>query len=90
MIFLLTPLAIRALGPEGWGIWQIVNAATAYATQINLSLGTAIHQQVAVNVARRDYERLARAFTATAGSGGGRGPGTTRWRAFAHGARTPW
>lgn len=63
VIFLLTPLAVRELGPEGWGIWQIVNAATAYATQLNLSLGTAIHQQVAVHVARRDYAALARAFT---------------------------
>lgn len=63
VIFLLTPLAIRELGPEGWGIWQIVNAATAYAGQLYLSLGTAIQQQVAVHVARRDYATLARAFT---------------------------
>jgi O-antigen/teichoic acid export membrane protein len=63
VIFLLTPLAIRKLGSEGWGIWQIVNAATAYAMQLNLGLGTAIHQQVAYNVARRDYAQLSRAFT---------------------------
>jgi len=63
VIFLLTPLAIRRLGSDGWGIWQIVNAATAYATQVNLGLGTAIHQQVAYNVGRRDYVQLSRAFT---------------------------
>jgi O-antigen/teichoic acid export membrane protein len=63
VFFLLTPLALRRLGEEGWGIWQIVSAATAYAMQVNLGLGTAIHQQVAYQVARRDWGQLARAFT---------------------------
>jgi O-antigen/teichoic acid export membrane protein len=62
-IFLLTPLAIRELGDEGWGIWQLVGATTAYATLLALGLGTAIHYQVAYNLARGDVDRLAIAFT---------------------------
>jgi O-antigen/teichoic acid export membrane protein len=62
-VFLLTPLAIRHLGSEAWGIWQIVGATTAYAALLNLGLGTTIHQEVAYNLARRDWDRLSRAFT---------------------------
>jgi len=63
-VFLATPIAVRALGPEGWGIWQLVGALTAYALLLDLGFGTAIHQQVAVQTARGDFESLARAFTA--------------------------
>jgi O-antigen/teichoic acid export membrane protein len=62
-LFLLTPLAIRELGAEAWGIWQIVGAITAYATLLNLGLGTTIHQEVAYQSTRGDWERLSRAFT---------------------------
>jgi O-antigen/teichoic acid export membrane protein len=63
VIFLLTPLSIRQLGNDGWGIWQLVGATTAYAALLALGLGTAIHYQVAHNLARGDVERLAIAFT---------------------------
>lgn len=62
-LFVLTPLSIRELGAEGWGIWQLVGATAAYASLLSLALGTAIHYQVAYHLARGDVARLATAFT---------------------------
>ncbi len=63
VVFLITPLAIRRLGAEGWGIWQLVGATAIYAQLLNLSLGTAIHYQVAVRTARRDFAGLSVVLT---------------------------
>ncbi len=63
VIFVLTPISIRELGDEGWGVWQLVGATTAYAGLLALGLASAIHYQVALNLARHDVERLALAFT---------------------------
>lgn len=62
-VFLLTPIAIRQLGAEAWGIWQLVGASAAYAHLLNLSLGTALHYQVAFRTASGDFSRLAIVFT---------------------------
>ena len=35
VVFLLTPIAIRAFGEDGWGIWQLVGATTAYSALLN-------------------------------------------------------
>ena len=63
VIVLVTPLAIHALGAEGWGIWQLVGAVAIYAQLLNLSLGTALHYQVAIRTARNDLDGLATVFT---------------------------
>ncbi len=63
VIVLITPLAVRELGAEGWGIWQLVGAAAIYAQLLNLSLGTAIHYQVSVRTARGDSAGLATVLT---------------------------
>ena len=63
VVVLTTPLAINALGAEGWGIWQLVGAAGIYAQLLNLSLGTAIHYQVAIRTARKDFDGIATVFT---------------------------
>jgi O-antigen/teichoic acid export membrane protein len=64
VIFLLTPVAVEHLGPEGWGVWQLVGAATALATLLDLGLGTATQYQVSFQVARGDHAHLAAALNA--------------------------
>ncbi len=63
VVFLITPVAVRELGPEGWGIWQLVGATAIYAQLLNLSLGTATHYQVAYRTAGGDPSGLATVFT---------------------------
>lgn len=63
VVFLVTPIAIRHLGPEAWGIWQLVGATTLYAQLLNLSLSTATHYQVAYRSAKGDYAGLATVFS---------------------------
>jgi O-antigen/teichoic acid export membrane protein len=63
VVFLVTPLAVRHLGPERWGIWQLVGATAIYAQLLNLSLGTATHYQVAYRTAGGDYAGLATVLT---------------------------
>jgi O-antigen/teichoic acid export membrane protein len=63
VVFLVTPVAVRELGPEGWGIWQLVGATAIYAQLLNLSLGTATHYQVAFRTAGGDDTGLATVFT---------------------------
>jgi O-antigen/teichoic acid export membrane protein len=63
VVFLITPVAVRELGPEGWGIWQLVGATAIYAQLLNLSLGTATHYQVAYRTAGGDHNGLATVFT---------------------------
>ena len=63
VVFLITPVAVRELGAEGWGIWQLVGATTIYAQLLNLSLGTATHYQVAYRTAGGDDTGLATVLT---------------------------
>jgi O-antigen/teichoic acid export membrane protein len=63
VVFLVTPIALRELGPETWGIWQLVGASAIYAQLLNLSLGTATHYQVAYRTASGDHAGLATALT---------------------------
>jgi O-antigen/teichoic acid export membrane protein len=63
VVFLVTPVALRELGPERWGIWQLVGASAIYAQLLNLSLGTATHYQVAFRTASGDHAGLATVFT---------------------------
>jgi O-antigen/teichoic acid export membrane protein len=63
VVFLVTPIAIRHLGADGWGIFQLVGATAIYAQLLNLSLGTATHYQVAYRTARGDFDGLATVFT---------------------------
>ncbi len=58
-VVFLTPVAIRALGDRGWGIWQLVGAATSYALLLNLGLASAVAHQVSAGVAVRDLDRVA-------------------------------
>jgi O-antigen/teichoic acid export membrane protein len=62
-VLVLTPVAISHLGQRAWGIWQLVGAATAYGTLLNLGLGAAIHYQVSYQTARAEFTKLAAAFT---------------------------
>ena len=62
-VFLVTPIAVRQLGAEGWGIWQLVGATAIYAQLLNLSLGTATHYQVAYRTAGGDSGGLATVLT---------------------------
>jgi O-antigen/teichoic acid export membrane protein len=55
---LITPIALAHLGAEGWGIWQLVGATAIYAQLLNLSLGTAVHYQVALRMASGDLASL--------------------------------
>jgi O-antigen/teichoic acid export membrane protein len=57
-VVLVTPVAIRALGDQGWGIWQLVGAATSYATLLNLGLASAVAYHVSGAVAAKDFDRL--------------------------------
>jgi O-antigen/teichoic acid export membrane protein len=63
VVFLITPLAVRQLGPEGWGIWQLVGATAIYAQLLNLTLGTATQYQVAYRMAAGDSAGLASVLT---------------------------
>lgn len=63
VVFLITPVAVRELGPELWGIWQLVGATAIYAQLLNLSLGAATHYQVAYRTAAGDHARLATVLT---------------------------
>ena len=58
-VVLVTPVAIHALGDRGWGIWQLVGAATSYATLLNLGLASAVAYHVAGAIAGKDLDRLA-------------------------------
>jgi O-antigen/teichoic acid export membrane protein len=62
-VFVVTPVAIRHLGTEQWGVWQLVGASAIYAQLLNLSLGTATHYQVAYRTASGDHDGLATVFT---------------------------
>jgi O-antigen/teichoic acid export membrane protein len=58
-VVLITPVAIHALGDRSWGIWQLVGAATSYATLLNLGLSSAVAYHVSGALAAKDHERLA-------------------------------
>lgn len=57
-VVVATPAAIRSLGDEGWGAWQIVGATSAYALLLNLGLSSAIAFHVSGATARRDLRAL--------------------------------
>jgi O-antigen/teichoic acid export membrane protein len=61
-IVVITPIAIRALGEEGWGIWMLVGAAASCALLLNLGLNSAIALQVSRGVASNDTEGLGRSI----------------------------
>jgi O-antigen/teichoic acid export membrane protein len=63
VVFLVTPIAIRHLGADGWGIFQLVGATALYAQLLNLSLGTSTHYQIAYRTGNGDFEGIAVVLT---------------------------
>ncbi len=57
-VVIVTPLAIKSLGENAWGIWQIVGVVAAYALLLNLGLSSAISYFVSGAVARDDIESV--------------------------------
>ena len=63
----LTPLVVRTLGTELYGIWSFLNGLLAYAEMFYLDLGVAYVKYVAQFIARADQSgirRLARVIAA--------------------------
>lgn len=53
-VAIVTPLAIRSLGEQTWGIWQFVGAVTAYALLCSTLSGKDL-QDVHIVVAKPDF-----------------------------------
>jgi O-antigen/teichoic acid export membrane protein len=62
-IVVATPAAIRHLGDEGWGAWQIVGATSGYALLLNLGLSSAIAFHVSAANARGDLRAMGDAIS---------------------------
>ncbi len=63
-VVVITPIAIRALGDERWGIWMLVGAAANCALLLNLGLNSAIALHVSRGVASNDAEDVGRSIHA--------------------------
>jgi O-antigen/teichoic acid export membrane protein len=63
-VVVTTPIAIRALGDERWGIWMLVGAAANCALLLNLGLNSAIALHVSRGVASNDLEAVGRSISA--------------------------
>jgi O-antigen/teichoic acid export membrane protein len=57
-VVVAAPIAIRWLGEDLWGVWQLVGAVTSYAVLLNLGLSSAVSYDVSRGVARQDLELL--------------------------------
>jgi O-antigen/teichoic acid export membrane protein len=57
---IITPIVVRALGSEMYGVWSFINGFLAYSDLLYLGLGTALIRYVAEYVQRRDLEGLGR------------------------------
>jgi O-antigen/teichoic acid export membrane protein len=58
VIVLITPVAIKTLGDDAWGIWQLVGATASYAMLLSLGLNSAIAHHVARSAASDDFRSL--------------------------------
>jgi len=58
VVVLITPIAIRALGEDGWGIWQLVGAVTSYSLLLNLGLNSALSYHISRSLAVNDLDTL--------------------------------
>jgi O-antigen/teichoic acid export membrane protein len=56
--FLLTPFVLNALGPEGVGIWAVIQSFSGSYGLINMGLGSAVGRFINVDVAKGDLESL--------------------------------
>ncbi len=61
----LTPIMVRGLGPEGYGVWGLATSAIQYFGLLQLGFGGAVVRYVAAEHERRDTRRL-RSVVATA------------------------
>src|SRR5688572_2913004 len=58
--FVVTPIVVRSLGIEGYGIWSFLNGLLAYSELLYLGLGSAVVKYVAQYRARNDVAGINR------------------------------
>ena len=64
--FIVTPIVVRSLGVERYGIWSFLNGLLAYSELLYLGLGSALVKYVAQYRARDDQEGLNRLVSVVA------------------------
>ena len=65
--FVIIPFAIGVLGRGHYGVWVVVGQIFAYTRILDTGLRSAIARQVAVGLARNDYDKLNRHVNTAAG-----------------------
>ena len=58
--FVVTPIVVRSLGIEGYGVWSFLNGLLAYSELLYLGLGSAVVKYVAQYRARNDLAGINR------------------------------
>ena len=61
---ILTPVIVRALGEERYGVWSFLNGLVAYSDLLYLGLGASLVRYVAQATAESDLERVNRLASA--------------------------
>ena len=59
----VTPLVVRALNTEGYGVWSFLNGLVGYSELMYLGLGSAVIRQVAHHLALRDQPGVNRVLS---------------------------
>jgi O-antigen/teichoic acid export membrane protein len=61
--FFLSPILVKALGLERYGIWQLVDSILAYLVLLDFGIGASVVRFVAKFEATHDYEKVNRVFS---------------------------
>src|ERR1700724_2241003 len=57
---IITPIVVRSLGAERYGVWSFLNGFLAYSDLLYLGLGASLVRYVAEHVERREFAQLRR------------------------------
>lgn len=71
--FIVTPLVVRALGQERYGVWSFLNGLVGYSGLLYLGAGSALVKHIAASAARDDDEAINRLASVTITIFGGLG-----------------
>lgn len=71
--FLVTPLVVRALGQERYGVWSFLNGLVGYSGLLYLGAGSALAKHIAASAAHDDEAAVNRLASATLTIFGGLG-----------------
>lgn len=64
-VFLVSPILVRGLGDERYGVWAFLESILAYLTLFDLGIGAAVVRYVAKFEGARDLQSINRTFSAS-------------------------